>query len=65
MHERKYQETMDEISVTNGLDWSEDSQIYLFSRFLSRHPELLHEFETFLQQQAEEEILDDEEDEEE
>lgn len=59
MYENKFDEALDEISTTTGVEWNADSKLRVMARFLSsRHPELYAEFEQFVNQQAENENLD-------
>lgn len=61
MSENRFDEAMEEISVANGLNWTDDSKVRLFARFLEEgmlviDPLLFERFENFLSQKAQEEL---------
>jgi hypothetical protein len=63
MHENKFDEALEEVSVCYGLNWNDDSKIRLLVRFLEEQgdPLLFQQFEKFLEVAAEEEMLDEDE----
>ncbi len=60
MFENKFDQVIDEISTVHGLNWNDDSKVRLFARFLAERPNLLVEWEKFLEEEAADEELVDE-----
>lgn len=58
MFENKFDMTLEEVSVTYGLNWSDDSKVRILARFLKEYaPQLFPQFEDWLEREANNEIL--------
>lgn len=55
MFENKFDEAIEEVSVANGMNWSDESKIRLFARFMKLNGVNFHAWEKFLEHQVMEE----------